>query len=81
MFLVYLALIIIESYVAPLYDNAIPPDVTGVFQSQSSKDAEESQVIWYQWLRNCLWTLAAGSKLILDSLKTNLVSVNQNGPI
>lgn len=44
MSLIYLALIIIESYLASLY--AIPPDLAGLFQYQSSNDAKESMVIW-----------------------------------
>jgi hypothetical protein len=42
--LIYLALIIIESYLALSY--AMPPDLTGVFKYQSSKDFKESMVIW-----------------------------------
>lgn len=41
--LIYLTLIIIESYLAPLY--AILPYLAGVFKYQSSKDAKESMVL------------------------------------
>lgn len=63
MSLIYLALIIIESYLASLY--AIPPDLAGLFQYQSSNDAKESMVIWVAMAKKlCLWTLAAGCILI-----------------